>query len=1043
MSEGLIGQWRGWRRSLLTALSSVALVSIVVAIPAVLIALGGSPLSHLDLGHGLGALSSHGSHTTAGPVFVMHWLARGPLLVAWILWLWMTVCIALEFRSRVTGRSSVRLPASRTMQSLAACLVGTTLAFAVAGRLPAGPGVGPERGSEAIEVSSSSGRPLLPIRIIEDWADSRTVSREHPDAKSTAPSTTPPARSAPLLSRTEDTEKGQSAYSTTSELRSPTDAVGTAQEARAPTATLHGITAHAAAEINRATGTHEAGVPAGAEQDMRESTSVPSQAPARTHRVKPRETLWSVAADRLGSAMRWRELAALNYGVPQADGRSLTTEHWIREGWWLELPQRPGGQAATGRTLSPFSDSVSPDTLGPTGWSVTDPLPYRNSPVVPDGESPIPPFHSRLPVVPLGGGVVGAGVVNVLDRLRRVQQRHRPGGMFIRLPDRRHRFFEQRLRAGDGRKVVVDADAALAAVAEECRRSGVAAPTITGMTVGSESVEVLVDSADGLADLKWLDGQARAYEVRPNSNVIVIDRRALPAYSSRTDKNAASSLAPLLVTAGHRQEGLVLVNLESLGTVAVTGPPAECEGVLRALALELATSFWSGRFDLVLAGFGAELTRFERVEALEDPSALLDTVARRRMAAAHLLGETGHPSLAQGRWSDRAHCWDPLAVLCGPTVSQGVVAELCESIPGPHLGISVVAVADSLEGRTASFSSSGEEWSSDLLRSVIPQHVAADELVDTATLIELAADRQATFRSDEPYVSLPIPLPVLSPDAEDADGPPGRTGPFRFSTWAQAATDGPGPAVTPYEDREVEVAILGHVEIRGAAREFTRAWSKELVVYLAVHPYGATNDAWATALWPERIMAPSSLHSTASVARRALGQARNGQDHLPHSHGRLTLADTVGTDWDRFTRLADSPDVGSWRSALALVRGRPFEGLRASDWPILEGIGPAIESAVVDVSCRLAEACLSAADPRGAEWAARRGLLVSPYDERLYRILMKAADLAGHPAGVESVMAELVKVVADDIEPLDSVHPSTVDLYRTLTRRRAPTDQRR
>ena len=229
--------------------------------------------------------------------------------------------------------------------------------------------------------------------------------------------------------------------------------------------------------------------------------------------------------------------------------------------------------------------------------------------------------------------------------------------------------------------------------------------------------------------------------------------------------------------------------------------------------------------------------------------------------------------------------------------------------------------------------------------------------------------------------------------------------------------------------------MLGQIEIVGAARDFTRAWSKELVVYLAVHPHGATNDAWATALWPDRIMAPSSLHSTASVARRALGRARNGHDHLPHSHGRLALADTVGTDWDRFVAPGRRRRCRSWRSALELVRGRPFEGLRASDWPILEGIGPAIESAVVDLSCRLAGACLSAGDARGAEWAARRGLLVSPYDERLYRILMQAADLAGNPAGVEAVMAELVKLVADDIEPFDSVHPSTVQLYRSLTRR--------
>jgi hypothetical protein len=51
-------------------------------------------------------------------------------------------------------------------------------------------------------------------------------------------------------------------------------------------------------------------------------------------------------------------------------------------------------------------------------------------------------------------------------------------------------------------------------------------------------------------------------------------------------------------------------------------------------------------------------------------------------------------------------------------------------------------------------------------------------------------------------------------------------------------------------------------------------------------------------------------------------------------------------------------------------------------------------------------------------------------------MLMRAADLGGNPAGVESAMSELVRLVADDIEPLDSVHPSTVELYRSLTRRR-------
>jgi hypothetical protein len=80
-------------------------------------------------------------------------------------------------------------------------------------------------------------------------------------------------------------------------------------------------------------------------------------------------------------------------------------------------------------------------------------------------------------------------------------------------------------------------------------------------------------------------------------------------------------------------------------------------------------------------------------------------------------------------------------------------------------------------------------------------------------------------------------------------------------------------------------------------------------------------------------------------------------------------------------------------------------------------------------------------DAAGAEWSARQGLLVCPYDERLYRVLMRAADLAGNPAGVETTMTELLQLVGGDVEPYDSVHPETYDLYRSLSRRQVTTRQ--
>jgi hypothetical protein len=109
--------------------------------------------------------------------------------------------------------------------------------------------------------------------------------------------------------------------------------------------------------------------------------------------------------------------------------------------------------------------------------------------------------------------------------------------------------------------------------------------------------------------------------------------------------------------------------------------------------------------------------------------------------------------------------------------------------------------------------------------------------------------------------------------------------------------------------------------------------------------------------------------------------------------------------------------------------------MRSPDWVLLEGIQATIEAVVVDLACRSSEDCLASFDAAGAEWAARQGLRVSPYDERLYRVLMRCADAAGNPAGVEAIMAELVHLVADDVEPFDAVHPETLALYQSLSRR--------
>jgi DNA-binding SARP family transcriptional activator len=244
---------------------------------------------------------------------------------------------------------------------------------------------------------------------------------------------------------------------------------------------------------------------------------------------------------------------------------------------------------------------------------------------------------------------------------------------------------------------------------------------------------------------------------------------------------------------------------------------------------------------------------------------------------------------------------------------------------------------------------------------------------------------------------------------------------------------------------EVEVAVLGPVEVRGAARPFPRSSARELVVYLAFHRQGVRSDVWSTALWTDRCIAPSTLHSTASVARRSLGRSTSGTDHLPRSGRVLRLEDTVGSDVERFARAAADPDPLRWKDALGLVRGRLFDGLLLCDWAVLDGTQSQVEKMVVDTALKGARYFLRRGCGEEAEWMIRRALRVCPYDERLYRALFWAAEVMGNRVGLRVAMEELLCVAAEGRPPKwgggpsppgalahSAIHPKTLALFSEL-----------
>jgi DNA-binding SARP family transcriptional activator len=238
----------------------------------------------------------------------------------------------------------------------------------------------------------------------------------------------------------------------------------------------------------------------------------------------------------------------------------------------------------------------------------------------------------------------------------------------------------------------------------------------------------------------------------------------------------------------------------------------------------------------------------------------------------------------------------------------------------------------------------------------------------------------------------------------------------------------------------VEVAVLGPVAVDGAAGPFRRSAALELVVYLAFHRRGVRHAEWALAIWPDRPICLSTVHSTASDARRALGRALDGRPHLPRGVD-LRLAGSVTTDVDRFAALASTDDPRRLLGAMRLVRGPLFSGLHRADWAVFDGTQADIESLVVRTALRGADAFVQLGCGDEAEWMVRQALRVSPYDERLYRVLLRAAAVQGNRVRLRSVMAQLVTLAGGGahpqaptaaLQPTDCLHAETTALYRDL-----------
>jgi hypothetical protein len=317
----------------------------------------------------------------------------------------------------------------------------------------------------------------------------------------------------------------------------------------------------------------------------------------------------------------------------------------------------------------------------------------------------------------------------------------------------------------------------------------------------------------------------------------------------------------------------------------------------------------------------------------------------------------------------------------------------------------------------------------DLLR------VAADSEASVYAVLNGAHDATTVWTLDGDQLSIPgidEPLTVTLPDPEQ----PTAADLIAHTRTAEQVPVGhprlPDYSLDAPPHRAAtgrQLNVLGPVELAGVDAP-KRTQILNLLTYLALHRRGADHDTLDTVLWKKPV-GGKTLRNRMHEARQLVGGAI--------TDGPIwRLADEVTTDWQRFTALAVGT-ASEQREALQLVRGRPFEGLDYADWLDLEGIRSEVEAAIVDLALTVTERELEAGDAGAAYLAARAGLDATRYEERLHRLSIRAARIAGHSSVVDTLKDEMRTAIEDDIEPDGALQPETLELYGRLRRGRTVT----
>lgn len=800
--------------------------------------------------------------------------------------------------------------------------------------------------------------------------------------------------------------------------------------------------------------------------------------------VREGDSLSSLAREYLGDSGKWDRIFEASKGLKQPGGVRLTDPDVIDVGWTLhipatkqatvtvahqeqqleEKPPAPTGEAAT-------TDSAPADSVPTQAPAVPAPAPASASatPSVPEVMQAAPTEIETDPIptwaISVGvGSVLAAGVVGLVTARRRIQLRSWRPGLRVPLPAEPVAATEQQLRATAAPLSIEAVDRALRMLSYDLTAAGTPLPVIRAARLTVDHFELylaeparLPEPWTGTADTTvWL---------------LEVGAAALADVEGLDDIPAPY---PSLVTLGHDDEqGIVFLDLEYAGSLAILGEVEPTREALAALAIEFAVSVWADDLTVTVVGAFAELEgslQTGRIRYLPTVERLLADLDTRAAADRQAMTEAGVDSVAQARANRVApDTWPPeILILAGEltTRQRNQLTGLLDE--QPRIAVAAVTGAEAApvgewavrlrEDRTAILDPVGLAITPQMIPA--PQYAQMLNLVETATYDELVpaggaedtpavavdlADEPealpAVTPAEPPTVAFVALEPLAAPEAAQSPAQPD-PGPETRAETPQDVEDEPEAAealLSPQADgddgviAEVKtfpgpvptIRVLGPVEIEnaeGPVEPSKRARLLEYATYLLLNPAVAPADV-DDAIWPARPRQDNTntRNTFTSKLRRWLGEDASGDLYLPRNRYQLA---GVGSDWAEWRRLlSTSPKraaTSDLATALKLVRGRPFSGVHPSRYAWAEPIRQEMIGEIVEVSYELARRRLLAGDWRGVETAIVIALSIEPALEHLWRLRILAAHHAGDTEAFEEARARLLALIDElglDLEP--------------------------